>query len=683
MAAQPDSRDMSPVQMARSLIPVPLLLLACAAAISPAAAQDLLEPEKAFRMSARVTDPGVVEIRYQIASGYYLYRDRFRFAVEPAPARAGTPELPRGEVHKDEFFGQVETYRKEVRIRLPVEGATDRIKLKVTSQGCADVGVCYVPNDQTAELRLASSSAGGSAFSRLFDSPQSSKDGPPRTSAEPKSTSAAPWSTSAAPWSTSAAPSSTSAAPSSTSAAPSSTSAAPWSTGAASAGERAATGRPGGLQATDIEVAAMFESGNFLLVLASFFGFGLLLAFTPCVLPMVPILSGIIVEDHNSGERAKPARGRAFVLSLAYVLGMAATYALAGVLAGFSGSMLAAALQNAWVLSAFALIFVWLALSMYGFHDIQLPAAMLQRLHIVHGRLTGGRIASVALMGVLSAVIVSPCVAAPLAGALLYIGQSRDFVLGGAALFVMALGMGVPLIVVGVSEGALLPRSGAWMKSVKRLFGTLLLAVAVWIVSPVLPLAAQMLAWAALFIGSAMFLRATDVLEHDAPAYARLGKALGLMLLLAGAALVIGAAAGSRDVLRPLAGVISASADTLAQARFQRIRTVAELDARIAAAGRPVMLDFYADWCVSCKEMERFTFSDPQVGARLGGLLLLQADVTANDDEDRALLRRFRLFGPPGIVFFDRDGREIGKLRVIGYQPADVFLKTLEAVARL
>ena len=620
--------------MVRLLI-LALLLLA---AMSPAAAQDLLEPEKAFRMSARVAEPGVVEVRYQIAEGYYLYRDKFRFAVEPAPAKAGVPALPKGEMHKDEFFGRVETYRKEVRIRLPIEGAEERIKLKVTSQGCADVGVCYVPNEQVAELRLVSISTlgnpGGTALSRMLAPPQSKA-------------------------------------------------------GDAASRPGIETGRAGGLQAalqgSDIAVAAMFESGSFLLVLASFFGFGLLLAFTPCVLPMVPILSGIIVGDRakDGNQVRNSGKGRAFALSLAYVLGMAVTYAVAGVLAGFSGSMLAAALQNPWVLSAFALIFVWLALSMFGFHDIQLPHALLQRLHGAHGRLTGGRLISVALMGLLSAVIVSPCVAAPLAGALLYIGQSGDFVLGGAALFVMALGMGVPLIVVGVSEGALLPRAGPWMHRVKRVFGALLLAVAILVVSPVLPLAAQMLAWAALLIGSAVFLRATEALGHDAPAYARLGKALGVMLLLAGASLVIGAAAGGRALLRPLAGVFNASADAAAPLRFERVRSVAELDARIAAAGRPVMLDFYADWCVSCKEMERYTFSDREVRSRLDGWLLLQADVTANNDEDRALLRRFRLFGPPGIVFFDKEGREISGLRVIGYQPAARFLRTIEAATRL
>jgi thiol:disulfide interchange protein DsbD len=353
-------------------------------------------------------------------------------------------------------------------------------------------------------------------------------------------------------------------------------------------------------QLSDFEVARLFESGGPLLVLASFLGFGLLLAFTPCVLPMIPILSGII-----AGEGKDLGKLRALLLSLAYVLGMALAYAIAGVAAAWSGSLLAAALQSAWVLGAFALVFVVLALSMFGLFELQLPGFLHHRLHATHGRLRGGRVASVAAMGAFSAVIVSPCVAAPLAGALLYISQTRDVALGGSALFAMAIGMGIPLLVVGVSEGALLPRSGPWMLRVKQVFGVLLLAVAVWIVWPLL--------------------------------------------------LPSGGGAG-----------------------FVRIQSIAELEQKLKSPGKPVMLDFYADWCVSCKEMEALTFSDARVKPKLDGMLLLQVDVTANTAEHKALLRRFHLFGPPGIIFFDAQGREIKGLRVIGYQNAERFLKTLE-----
>ncbi|TAK37335.1 MAG: protein-disulfide reductase DsbD [Betaproteobacteria bacterium] len=573
---------------------------------APAAAQDLLEPEKAFRMQARALDAQNLEVRFAIADGYYMYRERFKFALEDAGgARLGAPVFPAGVRKTDEFFGEVETYRKEVAIRLPVDGAQGALKLLVTSQGCADTGVCYVPMDSRATIQMAALTPGGPGVTQapLALDPQ------PRVS----------------------------------------------------------------LSASDLDVAAMFQSGSFWLVLASFLGFGVLLAFTPCVLPMVPILSGIII-----GEGKSLGKLRALILSVAYVLGMAVAYAAAGVAAAYSGSLIAAALQNAWVLGAFALVFVALALSMFGFYEIRLPSFLHHRLHAAHGKLEGGKLASVAMMGVLSAVIVSPCVAAPLAGALLYISQTRDVLLGGAALFAMALGMGLPLLAVGVSEGALMPRSGVWMNSVRRFFGVLLLAVAIWIVSPVLPEWAVMTVWAALAIGSAMFLRAIDPLPANAHGTQRLAKAAGIMALIAGVALLVGALAGSRDPLRPLAGVLQAGAPAAAPTKFVHVASVDELDQKLRAPGRPVMLDFYADWCVSCKEMEAFTFSDPRVRARFETMLLLQADVTANTEAHKLLLKRFSLFGPPGIIFFDTQGREIRGLRVVGYQNADNFLKTLD-----
>ena len=572
-------------------------------------AVELLEPEKAFAMSARSLDARTVEVSFAIAEGYYMYRERFKFALEDgAPAKLGAPQLPKGERKKDEFFGDVETYRKEVRVRIPVEGASTQaqsLKLLVTSQGCADVGVCYVPMESKATLRLAALTGSSQAI----------------TPAAPES----------------AAPSRFSAF------------------------------------ASDIDIAGMFQSDSRWLVLASFLGFGLLLTFTPCVLPMIPILSGII-----AGEGRDLGKLRALALSLAYVLGMAVTYAAAGIAAAYSGSLIAAALQNAWVLTAFAAVFVALAGSMFGFYELQLPGFLRHPLSATHQRLQGGKLVSVALMGALSAVIVSPCVAAPLAGALLYINKTQDVLLGGAALFAMAIGMGIPLVAVGVSEGAFLLKAGPWMAGVKKFFGVLLLAVAIWIVSPVLPPMAVMMAWAALFIVSAMLLGALDSLPPQATVWGRLRKALGVMSFIGGIVLVVGAFAGSRDPLRPLAGLAGEGASSsAAQTKFIHVASVAELDEKLRSPGRPVMLDFYADWCVSCKEMEAFTFSDARVKAKLAGMLLLQVDVTANSVADKELLKRFSLFGPPGIIFFDAQGREIQGLRVIGYQNADGFLKML------
>jgi thiol:disulfide interchange protein DsbD len=493
----------------------------------------LLEPEKAFRFSARALDAGTVEVRFTIADGYYMYRERFRFSVAGGDAKLGAPQFPPGKRYKDEFFGETETYRKDVRIVIPAQ-ASGAFDLSVVSQGCADVGVCYVPMDSKARIDLASA---------RFSSVTAPSAGPAR--------------------------------------------------------------EEGGLSifASDVDIARLFQ-GSFPLVVASFLGFGLLLAFTPCVLPMIPILSSII-----AGEGHRINKPRAFALSLSYVLGMAVAYAVAGVAAASTGTLFAAALQNVWVLGAFALLFVLLALSMFGLYELRLPGFLHHRLAEVQGRLRGGRMASVAGMGVLSAVIMSPCVAAPLAGALLYISQTQDVALGGTALFVMALGMGVPLIAVGVSQGALLPRAGPWVNRVKYFFGVLLIGTAVWIIWPVI------------------------------------------------------APGGSST-------------------HFTRVASNAELDAQLRSPGRPVMLDFYADWCIACKEMEKFTFSDERVRTRFDRMLLLQVDVTDNTEEHKALLKRFSLFGPPGIIFFDAQGREVQGLRVIGYQNADRFLKTLELLER-
>ncbi|WP_371324091.1 protein-disulfide reductase DsbD [Dechloromonas sp. ZY10] len=582
-----------------------VLCALCALVVGSAHADEFLDPAVAFKASARALDGQTIEVRYEIAKGYYLYRDKFRFAVAGEAATLGEPSLPKGKEKNDDNFGKVEVFYKQVAIRIPVERNASGplpLKLRATSQGCADAGVCYPPQTQEIALELPDPAISPSL----------------------------------------------------------------------AAGNDVATvdGDESG------KIAALLGQAGFWTNLGLFFLAGLGLSLTPCVFPMIPILSGIIA---GQGEKASHARG--FMLALAYVLGMALTYTAAGVAAGLTGTLLAAALQNPWVLGSFALVFVVLSFSMFGFYELQLPIALQSKLSEESGHLQGGRGIGVFLMGALSALIVGPCVAAPLAGALLYIGQTGDAVLGGAALFAMAIGMGVPLLAVGALGGSLLPKSGAWMEGVKKAFGVLLLATALWLISPVIPAVAQMLGWAALLIVPAIYLHALDPLPPHARGWPRFWKGIGVLMLLAGAALLIGALAGGRDPLQPLAGLRggNAVAGESAKLAFEPVRSLAELESRLVAAQKPVMLDFYADWCVSCKEMERFTFSDPAVQARLAGFTLLKADVTANSADDKALLARFGLFGPPGIIFFDAKGQEIKGRRVVGFQDVERFMRSLPA----
>jgi thiol:disulfide interchange protein DsbD len=438
--------------------------------------------------------------------------------------------------------------------------------------------------------------------------------------------------------------------------------------------------------ATD-SIASTLASGSLLRTLGVFGLAGLLLAFTPCVLPMVPILSSLI-----AGQTGVVSRSKGFSLALAYSLGMALVYAGFGVAAGLAGEGLAAALQNPWVLGSFALMLSAMALSMFGFYDLQMPSAIQSRATEWSNRFKGGSYAGVFLMGGVSALVVGPCVAAPLAGALVYISQTKDVVLGGLALFAMALGMSVPLLLVGLSAGSLLPRAGAWMERVKQVFGMMLLGVAIWMVSPVLPATVHMLAWAVwLLTGAALlgvFGPATPQHSHTPVAARASGTALATLALV----LLVGAASGGQSVLQPLGHLHSAQAagspntPTPAGLKFERVQSVQALDTALAQAqqkGQTVMLDFYADWCVACKELEAFTFSHPEVQKRLGPVLLLQADVTANTPADKALLKRFSLFGPPGMVFFDGAASTKVVHKVVGYQnPADFLVSLTSATIR-
>ncbi|WP_313705357.1 protein-disulfide reductase DsbD [Massilia sp.] len=637
-----------------------LFLFAVLLAAPSRAADEFLDPAIAFKFSARMEGERTAVVTYDIAPGYYMYRERFAFTARGA--KLGTPDIPPGKVKYDETFQKdVETYKGSVTIRIPVEGSGP-FTLNATSQGCADAGLCYPPQEASAQLAaggaapqmsLPNGGATASAPGFLSSSPQSEGNagaaarlGLPVDAApavdKPAQTAAGQGASAAQAASTTAPGETVDIAP-----------------GAGSSAPAASAEKPSELSG----INAILHGGRLLAIVPAFILLGLGLAFTPCVLPMVPILSSIIV-----GEGGKVRRSRGFILSLTYSLGMAIVYTMLGVAAGLIGEGLAAALQNPWVLGAFAVLIVAMAMSMFGFYELQVPAALQTKLAGVSGRQASGKLAGVFAMGAISALIVGPCVAAPLAGALVYISQTRDVLIGGAALFSMALGMSIPLLLVGVSAGSLLPRAGAWMEAVKRFFGVLMLAMALWLVSPVLPPIVQMVLWAALLLGyGAWLLRRRG---HWA------ALAFGAVFGILGAMQLVGAASGGRDPLAPLAHLTGAQQQHLV---FKRVKTVDELDAALAAlGGKTAMLDFYADWCVSCKEMEKLTFVDPQVQAKLANTVLLQVDVTANDAHDKAMLKRFGLFGPPGIIFFDPSGAEIPDSRVIGYQNAAKFLVSLE-----
>jgi thiol:disulfide interchange protein DsbD len=427
---------------------------------------------------------------------------------------------------------------------------------------------------------------------------------------------------------------------------------------------------------------AILRGGNYWLIIGIFFLAGLGLALTPCIFPMIPILSGVII-----GQGKEITTTKAFSISLVYVLAMAIVYTIAGVLAGLFGENLQAAFQDPWILSIFAGVFVLLALSMFGFYDLQLPSGLQSRLTEISNKQQGGTLIGAGIMGVLSALIVGPCVAPALAAAILVIGQSGDPILGGTALFALSMGMGAPILAFGTTAGKLLPKVGSWMDIVKSVFGVGMLAVAIIMLERIIPAPIAMVLWGTLLVVSAIYMGALHELPVEASGWQRLWKGLGVVIMIYGALMLIGAAAGGKDTVQPLRGIAMLGGATQQQhLKFKPIKSEADLgrELKIAASqNRPVMLDFYADWCVTCKEMERYTFSDPGVIKALEGFVLLQADVTANDETDKRLLQgRFGMPGPPSIMFFDRNGRERKKLRVVGFVPADEFAAHVTQAAR-
>lgn len=766
-----------------------IFVVLCALGVGAAAEDEFLKPEQAFVVSGEADGPGAVRLRWAIADGYYMYRSKFRFTSKSDGVAAGKPELPAGETKRDEFFGDVEIFRNQVEVLVPLEraaGSDQVLRLEASSQGCADAGLCYPPQRETLSIRLpalvaaaspregvargqalgeqlageqapGSSASGGASFGLMEEDEILSAEQAfqfhaavaepdrleltwtiaPETylyadklevlledasetalgtiqfpDGEIKKDSILPDGStgdvevfhdriglsvpllrgSTAPTEVTLVAKFQGCAergicyPPQTQRVRLSLPEAlvavvlPAAEAAEPVTESAAGAEP--MVSEQDQIAEVLKGGNLWLIIAAFFGFGLLLAFTPCVFPMIPILSGII-----AGQGAGITTRKAFTLSLVYVLAMALTYTVAGVLAGLFGANLQAAFQNPWVLSLFALVFVALALSMFGFYDLQLPSSLQSKLAELSNKQEGGTLIGVAIMGLLSALIVGPCVAPPLFGALIYISQTGDAVLGGVALFALSMGMGAPLIAIGTSAGKLLPRAGVWMDAVKAVFGVLLLGVAIMLLERILPAAVTMLLWGLLLICSAVYLGALGPLPDGASGWRKLWKGLGVFLLIYGALMVVGAAAGGKDTVQPLRGLAvggagggGAGAEHVA---FKRIKTVGDLDRELAAAaGRPVMLDFYADWCASCKEMERYTFSDPTVIAEMGRFVLLQADVTANDGADQELMQgRFGIPGPPAMLFFDATGKELRNFRLVGFKPAAEFAEHLRRAA--
>ena len=564
---------------------------------------DLLHVDQAFVLSATSDSPDRVTLHWDIADGYYLYRDKVKITVAGGDAQLGKPSIPGGKIQHDDYFGDQVVFFDRMDVDLPVAAAAGSrdITLEVGYQGCAEAGLCYPPTHKTVQVQLA--------------------------------------------------------AP-----------------GATPAPRNPVVADTGPMRSTQDALADKIRSGSLLAVLATFFGAGLLLAFTPCVLPMVPILSGIIV---GAGRDRPVSRGRAFSLSLAYVLGMALTYTVAGAAFAAAGRQAQAFFQQPWIIVVFAGLFVLLALGMFGVFNLQVPAAFQERVTGLSNRQKQGTLVGTAVMGALSSLIVTACVAPPLVAALAVIGQSGNVFRGGAALFALSLGMGAPLLLVGASAGRLLPKAGAWMDAVKSAFGVMMLGVAVWMLGRILPGPLTLALWAALAFVSGYCLLTMGDKDPKRPAVA-VRRGFGVLALVYGVLMLVGALAGRSDPLQPLAGVVGHGGGEATEHRLElkRIKSVADFERELAAAqaaGRPLMLDFYADWCVSCKEMEDQTFTDPAVQAELASAVLLQADVTANDDVDQALLEHFGILGPPTIVFFAAEGAERRDFRVVGFQPASEF----------
>jgi len=705
-------------------------------------AGEFLPPDQAFKVSAKALADNRLEISWDIAEGYYLYRNKMRFESKTEQIHLGEPAFPSGQTHHDENFGDVVIYRNtlNVPIALTVENGATSLQLLVQYQGCADRGICYPPQKTAFDLKLPAPVAKIDPLKQLIKGAQVLKLNlfedellqPDQAfaffaSVKDDRTLHVNWRIAEGYYLyrekvqlelvnadgvklgsydiPRGAPKQDEAFGQvetfhnelgfdlplirTGQAAQTITLQAKYQ----GCADRGVCYPPMSkkidlpLPATQLsaapelseqdQIVQSLHHDSFGVTLLSFFGFGLLLSLTPCIFPMIPILSGIIVGHGN-----RITTGRAFLLSLSYVVASALTYTVFGILAALFGGNLQSAFQEPWIIGLFSGIFVVLSLSMFGFYNLELPKSLQVKLHNSSEIHRDGSLLGAAIMGSLSSLIVGPCVAAPLAGALIFIGQTGDAMLGGSALFALGLGMGVPLLLLGASAGKLLPKAGNWLNSTKAVFGVIMLAVAVWMLSRILPGNVIMMLWATLLIFPAIYLSAVDPLPENSSGWRKLWKGLGLMMLAYGLLLLIGFSLGNSNPLKPLQGLgVSTAQAAEPGIAFERVASLAALESRIkqaAANHQPVMLDFYADWCISCKEMEAYTFADPSVKQALKGYVLLQADVTNNSDDDKALLDKFSLIGPPAILFFGLDSQEKTANRVIGYQDVETFIKSLQ-----
>lgn len=576
---------------------------------------EFLEMDEAFIIDTDVLDDEII-IRWSIADGYYLYKHRFKFSAEKLSL--SEPYIPEGIQKTDEYFGEVEVYYKHIEITVPYKEPKSEGFLTVGYQGCADAGLCYTPTKRYIH------------FSKKNDGTVQFLQGVSKTKPADNS-----------------------------------------SNESQAVSQKLQISQPDSSES----LASVLAEENLLWILVSFLGAGLLLTFTPCVLPMIPILSGIIA---GQGDSITPMK--AFRLSIIYVQAMAITYALLGILVAQAGSSLSGYLQSPMILGIVAMLFILLGLSMFGLYEITIPEFIAKHLRGISEKQSGGNYFGVAVMGIISTLIVSPCTTAPLTAALLFIANSGDLLVGGLSLYFLGLGMGIPLLIIGVSEGRLIPKAGVWMESVRNLFGFIMLAMALYITDYLIPGPLYLMLWGLLFIVAAVFF---GVFNKVTSKFQLLGKLFTVAVLCLGIIYMAGGLMGNTRLLRPLENLMYMTEKS--SLTFQRFKTLDELNKLLDSAReakQPVMVDFFAEWCVACYEFEDYTFSDKKVQEFLyeKQVILLQADVTLNSAVDVELMENYKILGLPSILFFTTDGVELDTMRATGYENAEVFLARLHRI---